>query len=242
MPKGWKLYSILLWASWSLIAVWKPISGLFKNEESLIFKLLFASPYPFICLILVFLLSNIRKRIVEDKSHRGNLQDFLEFIHGNIFPHDSGGNDPNYRITLFVPGKNLLQQKKLKFYARSGKPPKSKIQWSINKSEYARSEKEYDGVVGCAWAKEIFIEIDDLPDYHKCLPIDKQKYIEKSFLDGKRLKKLSWLSRSYRCLVIKNKLGQKVGALMVESKDPDGLKRITSKRLKYAAGALQCFF
>ena len=242
MSKGWKIYNILLWTSSTLIAVWIPNSSLLQNKESLVYKYLFANPFPILCLMAVCVISSIWKKISEENTHKANLQDFLEFIHGNIFPHDSGGRDPNYRITLFVPGKNLWLQKKLKFYARSGKPPKSKIKWSINKSEYARSDDEHDGVVGYAWAKEIFIEIDDLPDYDKSLPIDKNKYIKKTFLDSKRIKKLSWLSRSYRCLVIRNKDGQKVGALMVESKNPVGLKRIKSKNLKYAAGALQCFF
>lgn len=242
MAKGWKLYNILLWTSWALIPVWVPVSKFFPHtsqKEYEIARKILASDSTLIFLIIVFIGSNIWKRASEDNTHKRNLEKYLELLHEKYFPHEDGGKHHEYRITLFVP--NWWNQ--LEAYAKSGNPPLSGTNYSIKKSENAVEKKDYDGIVGRAWGTGVFVAIDNLPDYDKASPFGKEQYAKEIFLSKKKCEKLKWRSRSYRCLVIKNKIGEKVGVLVMESQmAPQGLNKVTAGLLTETAKTLQCFF
>lgn len=247
MVKPWKTYDVIFWFSWVLITISPHIFNLAQdkltqdNANVLFWKhiLTFKHPYFYIVLAVFFVVSVIWGWKDKRVTSKYTLENFLEFLHTNYLPHHSGGKNPDCRITVFVPGRYIpVRGQYLKFYARSGLPRKSMSKWSITQSEL----EKYDGVVGFAWAREYFIAIDDLPDYDGAIPEDKNRYCKEAFVTEERINQLSWKARSFRCLVIKDKSGQKVGALMMESKNPDGLRCIQADTLQEAAKILQCFF
>ncbi len=243
MAKGRKsFYSILIWTFSALIPVWVYVSKLLvrilEKEHKLASKII-ASDGILILFIAVLVVSNILKGISEGSSRKENLEHYLKILHERYFPHEVGKKHPDYRITLFVPN----WYKQLKPYVQSGNPPLSGTKWSIKKSENAAREQDYDGIIGYAWSKGIIVIKDDLPDYTKATLADKDLYLKQLFLNKEKIKKLKWQSRSYRCLVIKNKIGDQVGALVMESMvDPKGLTKITPKLFTEIAENLQCFF
>ena len=101
----------------------------------------------------------------------------------------------------------------------------SRVRWSIKKSEAER----FHGVAGCAWALDIFVGIDGLPEYDKCSSTDRAKYLNETFIGEREVLKLHWKARSFRGLAVKNHRGEKIGVLMMESKQPHGLTQITAE-------------
>lgn len=162
------------------------------------------------------------------------LKSFLNYVHKKHFPHRDGGLSPNCRVTLFAPG--TIRRKSLGVKARSGGfKMTSKVRWSIKRSE----AEDYHGIAGYAWAQGIFISIDGLPDYSNCTPSQQQHYLRSTFITEKEVSKLHWKARSFRGLAVKNQAGDKVGVLMMESKQPDGLAAISAEALTGEAEYLQ---
>jgi hypothetical protein len=167
---------------------------------------------------------------------------FLNLVHEKHFSHPDGGLHPDYRVTLFKPmaWKKLcfekpIIQRFLKFYARSGGTyPKSKVKWSITHSENER----FDGITGFAWVNDFVVAYDDLPDY----TIEPKQYCVLTHITEEKAKKVRWHARSFRATVLKNKKGEKVGVLMMESVHPEGLKQIKPSTLREESRYFQIFF
>lgn len=218
-----------------------------KTENiSIIWQLAIAGRYviPFLS-VLLFLFIQFYRLIV-DNEYKKVLSNITEQIHFRYFPKDQVGCDPDYRVSLFVPTvfkriwkiPFIFGKRYLKCYVRSGTPKRSKVRWCINDSENGA----YDGVVGFGWATGIFVEIDNLPEYNENDDDCVNKYMKTTYITPDKIKKLNVLSRSYRCLVIKNRRGDKIGVLMMESINPQGLVAISSDSLVQEAQFLQCLF
>ena len=240
MTKSWRFYDIAIWASWILIAALNYFPAKVEEGDHKVRE--FIINYKFyigITLIIIFILAKIWKSRKESTSGKTNLQYYVELLHKKYFPHSTGGKDPDSRVTVFVPCRPFPFFKKwLKFYVRSGLPVRSNARWDIAKSE----NKNYDGVAGKAWAQEIFLTIDNLPDYNNANKRQKKEYCKKTMITEEKIESVKVKSRSFRCLVIKNKMGKKVGALMMESTNEIGLANIDSGTFTDVAGTLQCFF
>jgi hypothetical protein len=162
-----------------------------------------------------------------DHSSKRVLKKILDHMHKKYFPHETGGLNPNYRITVFKPGW-LVRSGSLGVWARSGTMhQKSRLRWNIKQSEDGR----FHGIVGNAWATSIFVTIDGLPDYSAGTIKEKDDYLKRTFITQEEVLKLNWTARSYRCLIIKNRSDERVGVLMMESKHPNGLEHITADAL-----------
>ena len=169
-----------------------------------------------------------------DNASKKLLKRFVDHLHKKHFPEPTGGNDPNYRVTFFTRGS--LRRNSLGVRVRSGSlHPTSRIRWDIKKSE----AEDYHGVAGFAWARGVFVAIDDLPDYDGGRQPDRDNYLKRTFIKEQDAKRIHWKARSYRGLAVQNSKSEKVGVLMMESKTPDGLKEITPETLWSEAEYLQ---
>jgi len=134
-----------------------------------------------------------------------------------------------------VPG-SILRRSTLGVRARSGGFHKtSRVRWSIKRSE----AENYHGIAGHAWALGIFVAIDGLPNYDTCSPSEQQKYLKDTFIGEREVSKLHWKACSFRGLVVKNLRGEKIGVLMMESKQPNGLAQIDAETFSGEAEYLQ---
>ncbi len=111
----------------------------------------------------------------------------------------------------------------------------SRVRWSIKKSE----AEKYHGIAGYAWALGIFVAIDGLPNYDMCSPAEQLRYLKATFITERDVSKLHWKARSFRGLAVKNQRGEKIGVLMMESKQPSGLAQITAETFSGEAEYLQ---
>jgi len=171
---------------------------------------------------------------VKYQASRTVLKKFLDHLHKKYFPHPTGGLNPFCRVTLFTPGS--IRRKSLGVRSRSGGFRRtSKVRWSIKRSE----AEDFHGIAGYAWALGIFVPIDGLPDYDNCSPEEKVRYLRETFATEKEVSRLHWKARSYRGLVVKNQRGDKIGVLMMESRQPDGLAHINADTFTGEAEYLQ---
>ncbi len=215
-----KYVLIFLLASWSHLIRWSEAQPEPKPWYALgAISLRFA--IPFALAILLFAADLYQEFRYQASSVV--LKRFLDHLHTKYFPYQTGGLDPNFRVTLFTVG--TVRRKSLGVHARSGGLHRtSRVRWSIKRSE----AENYHGVAGYAWAVQIFVAIDGLPDYYHGHPHDKETYRQRTFATEEDLERLHWKARSYRGLVVKNQRGDKVGVLMMESKEPDRLASVTA--------------
>lgn len=71
---------------------------------------------------------------------------------------------------------------------------------------------------------------------------EQEEYLQRTFLSRGKVAKLNVLSRSYQALVVRSRTGEKVGVLMMESEQPDGLRELTPEKWQEIAKVLQCLF
>jgi hypothetical protein len=236
-----KLQDLLIIVFTILLASWRYIPDVAEGKRGVFFDLIkdYKNYIPIIIAVIIILLY-IYKLIKDDLSKATVLR-FLNLLHKKHFPHPDGGLHPGYRVTIFRPrtfrqpciGRPIFQ-KFLKFYARSGGThPNSRVKWSITASEAER----FDGITGFAWVNDFVVALDDLPDYN----IDTNDYCKLTYITGKKAKRVNWHARSFRAVVMKNSKGEKVGIIMMESVQPNGLQKITSRTLKDEAEYFQVF-
>ena len=224
-----------------LLASWRYILDATEGKQGLFFNLINDNKNIIpIALASIIILLYLYKMIKEDLPKATVLR-FLNLIHEKHFPHPDGGLHPGYRVTIFKPRawkqmccRRPIFQKFLRFYARSGGThPKSRVKWSITSSEAER----FDGITGYAWVNDFVVSLDNLPDYNT----DPRSYCKLTHVTEKKARRVNWHARSFRATVLKNRKGEKVGVLMMESVQPNGLQKITSGALKDEAHYFQVF-
>jgi hypothetical protein len=198
---------------------------------------------PFLLFALIVIVNLVK--VAKDAAPKRTVRSFLKLLHETYFPYTSGGLNPQYRVSLFIPTrwprwKFLIYptaHRYLILYARSGDLfPKTKLKWDITASE----EGKYDGIAGNAWVTGIFVHIPDLPPFEEGTEADRQRYMRLAFLTPEKAYKLNIRSRSYQALVIKNRMGEKVALLMMECVEPNGLMSLTAEKWGEIAKTLQC--
>lgn len=167
-------------------------------------------------------------------SIEGQLKPFLDHLHEKYFPYPTGGRDPDYRVSFFAP--RGLRTKTLNVVARSGTMmQKASMGWSIRESEAG----QYHGIAGYCWATGIFYKETGLPDYDSATPEEKHVYRQKTFAAESDVAKLHWKARGYCSLIVKDRAGERLGVLMMESKVPHGLDDMNADKLRADAEYLQ---
>jgi hypothetical protein len=231
--KFWKYLATAVLASWVWVFGWA--SSYSDPKPWYVLALIsFKVSVPLLAAIAVCYL-DIAYEFSEHSSKLA-FKKLLDHIHRKYFPYSTGGLDPECRVTLFRPG--MVRRRTLGVWARSGGlQMTSKVRWNIKRSE----SENFHGIAGYAWAVGIFVTIDGLSDYSACSLVEQSKYRKQTFITEKEASKLHWKARAFRCLVIKNYRGDKVGVLMMESKQPGGLNHITSDTLNSEAEYIQLF-
>jgi hypothetical protein len=177
-------------------------------------------------------------------TRKSKIRGFLKCLHERYFSVGPGMPDPECRVTLFVPRtrprlsfrRPVFRRHVLKFCVRSMElHSTSRTTWDIDKSKRG----QFDGIAGYAFATGVFVQKDDLPDYDGGNQQDRDRYLQETFTTKKRVEKLSWRARSFRALVVKDRAGNDIALLMMESKNPRGLAVIDSMKLYWEARLLQ---
>ena len=205
--------------------------------------LAFKYKVPILVVFLIVVLTLVR--ISKDAVPKKTVRNFLKLLHETHFPHSSGGLNPQYRVSLFIPTKwpkwkfliYPTRHKYLVLYARSGDLfRKTKLKWDISASE----EGSYDGIAGYAWVTGIFVDIPDLPPFDGGTEDNKQQYMRLGFITPEKANRLNVRSRSYQALVIKNRMDEMVALLMMECEEPNGLTNLSAAKWGEIAKTLQC--
>jgi hypothetical protein len=236
-----KLQDFLIIVFTILLASWRYIPDAAEGKQGVFFDLIkdYKNYIPIFIAGIVILLYICK--LIKDDLSKATVLRFLNLLHKKHFPHQDGGLHPGYRVTIFRPrgfrqlclGRPIFQ-KFLKFYARSGGThPKSRVKWSITSSEVER----FDGITGYAWVNDFVVALDNLPDYNS----DPKNYCKLTHITERKAKRVHWHARSFRAVVMKNSKGEKVGILMMESVQPNGLQKITSGTLRDEAQYFQVF-
>jgi hypothetical protein len=200
--------------------------------------------YVFPIALAIGIVSAYLVKLVREAAPRRTVRNFLNLIHEKHFPHEFGGRNPDCRVSVLVPtnkGKWKFipypsLHRYLVLYARSGDIfPKSRGVWDITES----AKGHYDGVAGYAWVTGVTVDVSSLPEYNDA---SQSEYLERTFLSEKKAQLLNVLSRSYKAHVIQNKLGEKVGVIMMESKQQDGLALLTPQDVQEIARTLHVLF
>ena len=239
-----KLQDLLIIVFTILLASWRYISDAAEGKQGVFFDLInnYKNYIPIIIAAVIILLYIYK--LIKDDLCKASVLRFLNLLHKKHFPHPDdpdGGLHPGYRVTIFRPRafkqpcfRRPIFQKFLKFYARSGGThPNSRVKWSITASEAER----FDGITGFAWVNDFVVKLDELPDYNT----NANNYCKLTYITEKKAKRVNWHARSFRAVVMKNRKGEKVGLLMMESVQSNGLQKITSRTLKDEAEYFQVF-
>lgn len=213
-------------------------------QEALVSAILALKYWVPLLLVFLIIVLNLVK-VSRDAAPKKTIRSFLKLLHETHFPHPSGGLNPQYRVSLFIPTRwprwkfivYPTWHKYLVLYARSGDLfPKTKLKWDITASE----EGNYDGIAGNAWVTGVFVDKPALPPFDGGTEADRQQYMRLAFLTPEKAYKLNVRSRSYQALVIKNRVGEKVALLMMECVEPNGLTSLTAEKWGEIAKTLQC--
>jgi|SRR6266478_2616733 len=238
MVSGSRRIKIGIFLLAALCAAWKPILDWAQGFQGTAVPwyvqgiLSFHNIIPITAVGLLLILQVYQE--YRDNSPKKLLKRFVDHLHRQHFPEPTGGSNPNYRVTFFSRGR--LRRNSLGVYVRLGSlHPKSRARWDIRRSE----AEDYHGVAGFAWAREVFVTIDGLPDYDGGNDNDRANYLSRTFIKQNDVVRLHWKARSYRGLAIKDSKSEKVGVLMMESREPQGLTKITPETLWSEAEYLQ---
>lgn len=159
--------------------------------------------------------------VYEHKAGKRRAKRFLDTLHRRYFKNSRGEVDySKYRCTMFVATRG---KRWLRALARSGhERQESKSRWSIIESE----DGHHDGVCGYAWVRAAVIDIDNLPDPTQSVRARKE-YCRRTFISEEKYSRLSdWKARSFRAVLVQRADGRKLGVLMLESLEQDGLSVI----------------
>jgi hypothetical protein len=237
MSKPWR--SITKITAAGLVAAWKPIVGAVTDEtaspkpwyDQAVVSLQYKVPIALAVAIVVLEIWDLWNKY----SNKSQLKSFLNHLHEKYFPYPTGGRDPDFRVTFFAP-RRRWRRKTLRVMVRSGTMLQtSKVGWDIGESEAGR----YHGIAGYCWATGIFYKEMDLPDYDNSPPDQQKLYRDRTFASEGDIAKLHWHARSYCSLIVKDRAGERLGVLMMESKLPDGLNNMNADKLKPDAEYLQ---
>lgn len=188
-------------------------------------------------------------KLAKDAVPKRTMRNYLDLLRELYFPYEGGGSSPKHRVSLFLPTnwprRGFIRypsvNKHLALYARSGLPEKSAVSWRMPSSR----RRQFDGIVGWVYANGVRFDSDDkggLPDYDKGTKQEQETYRRKTFVDKRKVKRLNIKSRSYKAFLVQNRSSEKVGVLVIESEEPNGLTEITRAKLDEIAKTIQCLF